>query len=83
MDGFVFTCKGCTEVVALVKEVECLRQMVEGMKEMVDGLRYEDKGEESVISVTTTGEEASGNFRTEEIIIIIIMKAFIMRRVSG
>ena len=38
VDGFVFTCKGCTEVVALVKEVEGLRQMVEGMKEMVAGL---------------------------------------------
>ena len=32
-------------MVALVKEVEGLRQMVEGMKEMVAGLRYEDKGE--------------------------------------
>ena len=27
-DEFVFTCKGCTEVAALVKEVEGLRQMV-------------------------------------------------------
>ena len=78
VDGFVFTCKGCTEVVALVKEVEGLRQMVEGMKEMVAGLRYEDKGEETGSSVTTTGvnqvgvaharEEAAINFRTEEMI---------------
>ena len=78
MDRFVFTCKGCTEVVALVKEVEGLRHMAEGMKEMVAGLRYEDKGEESGSSVTTTGVnqvgeaqargEAAGNFRTEEMI---------------
>ena len=78
VDGFVFTYKGCTEVVALVKEVEGLRQMVEGMTEMVAGLRYEDKGEESGSSVTTTGvnqvgeaqarEEATGNFRTDEMI---------------
>ena len=79
VDGFVFTCKGCTEVVALVKEVEGLRQMVEGMKEMVAGLRYEDKGEESGSSVTTTEvnqvgeaqarEEAAGQFsRTDEMI---------------
>ena len=38
VDGFVFTCKGCTEVVALVKEVEGLRQMVEGMKGMIGGI---------------------------------------------
>ena len=48
------------------------------MKDMVAGLRYEDTGEESGISVTTTGvnqvgeaqarEEAAGNFRTEEMI---------------
>ena len=78
VDGFVFTCKGCTEVVALVKEVECMRQMVEGMKEMVAGLRYEDKGAETGSSVTTIGvnqvgevqarEDAAGNFRTEEMI---------------
>ena len=77
-DGFVFTCKGCTEVAALVNEVEGMRQMVEGMKEMVAGLRYEDKGAETGSSVTTTGvnqvgeaqarEEAAGNFRTEEMI---------------
>ena len=78
VDGFVFTCKGCTGVVALVKEVEGLRQMVEGMKEMVAGLRYEDKGAETGSSVTTIGvnqvgevqarEDAAGNFRTEEMI---------------
>ena len=78
VDGFVFTCKGCAYRVALVKEVEGLRQMVEGMKDMVAGFRYEDKGEETWSSVTTTGvnqvgeaqarEEAAGNFRTEEMI---------------
>ena len=47
VDGFVFTCKGCTEVAALAKEVEGLRQMVEDMKEMVAGLRFEDKGAEA------------------------------------
>ena len=54
-DGFVFTCKGCTEVAALVKEVEGVRQMVEDMKEMVAGLRFQDKGAETGSSVTTTG----------------------------
>ena len=54
-DGFVFTCKGCTEVAALVKEVEGLSQMVEDMTEMVAGLRFEDKGAETGSSVTTTG----------------------------
>ena len=45
VEGFVFTCKGCTEVAALAKEVEGLRQMLEDnvMKEMVAGLRFEDK----------------------------------------
>ena len=42
-DEFVFTCKGCTEVLALVKQVESLRQMVEGMMEKVTGLRFEVK----------------------------------------
>ena len=28
-ESFAFTCKGCTEVTALVKEVEGLRQMVD------------------------------------------------------
>ena len=37
VEGFVFTCKGCTEVAALAKEVDGLRQMVEDMKEMVAG----------------------------------------------
>ncbi len=30
-DAFEFTCKGCTEAAALVKEVEGLKQMVEDM----------------------------------------------------
>ncbi len=42
-EGFVFMCKGCTEVAALVKEEGGLRQMVEDMKETVAGLRFEDK----------------------------------------
>ena len=60
---------------ALVKEVECLRQMGEGMKEFAAGLRFEDKGADTGSSVTTTGvnqdreeqdrEEAAGNIRTE------------------
>ena len=66
-------CKGCTEVAALVKEVEGLRQMVEDMKEMVAGLRFEDKGAETGSRVTTTGvnqdrEEAAGKIRTEEMV---------------
>ena len=36
--GFEFTCKGCTEVTALVKEVEGLKQMVEDIMEKVAGL---------------------------------------------
>ena len=54
VEGFVFTCKGCTEVAALAKEVEGLRQMVEDMKEMVAGLRFADKGAETGSRVTTT-----------------------------
>ena len=54
-DGFVFTCKGCPGVAALVKEVEGVRQMVEDMKEMVAGLRFQDKGAETESSATTTG----------------------------
>ena len=34
-ESFVFTCKGCTEVKGLVKEVEGLKQMVEEMMEKV------------------------------------------------
>ena len=72
VERFVFTCKGCTEVAALAKEVDGLRQMVEDMKEMVAGLRFEDKGAETGGRVTTTGvnqdrEEAAGKIRTEEI----------------
>ena len=76
--GFEFTCKGCTEVTALVKEVEGLKQMVEDIMEKVAGLRVEDKGEETGSSVTMTGvnqdredqarEEAAENTRTEETI---------------
>ena len=32
-ERFVFTCKGCTEVAVLVKEVSGLKQMMEDMKE--------------------------------------------------
>ena len=72
-ESFVFTCKGCTEVKGLEKEVEGLKQMVEEMMEKVTGLRVEDKGEETESRVTKTGanqesEEAAGNVRTEEII---------------
>ena len=76
--GFEFTCKGCTEVTALVKEVEGLKHMVEEIMEKVAGLRVEDKGEETGSSVTMTGvnqdgevqarDEAAGITRTEETI---------------
>ena len=73
VEGFVFTCKGCTEVAALAKEVDGLRQMVEDMKEMVAGLRFEDKGAETGSRVTTTGvnqdrEETAGKNRAEEMV---------------
>ena len=73
VEGFVFTCKGCTEVAALAKEVDGLKQMVEDMKEMVARLRFEDKGAETGSRVTTTGvnqdrEEAAGKNRTEEMV---------------
>ena len=73
VEGFVFTCKGCTEVAALAKEVDGLKQMVEDMKEIVAGLRFEDKGAETGSRVTTTGvnqdrEEAAGKNRTEEMV---------------
>ena len=72
-ESFVFTCKGCTEVTALVKEVEGLRQMVEDMMEKVAGLRFEDKGAETESRVMTTGvnqdrDETAENIRTEEMI---------------
>ena len=72
-ESFAFTCKGCTEVTALEKEVEGLRQMVEDMMEKVAGLRFEDKAAETEGSVTTTGvnqdrEESAGNIRKEEMI---------------
>ena len=70
-DGFVFTCKGCTEVAVLVKEVSGLKQMMEDMKETVAGLQLEDKGAETGSKVTTTGvsqdsEETAENSRTED-----------------
>ena len=73
VEGFVFTCKGCTEVAALAKEVDGLRQMVEDMKEMVAGLRFEDKGAEIGSRVTTKRvnqdrEEAAGKNTTEEMV---------------
>ena len=73
VEGFVFTCKGCTEVAASAKEVDGLRQMVEDMKEMVAGLRFEDKCAETGSRVTTTGvnqdrEKAAGKNRTEEMV---------------
>ena len=73
VEGFVFTCKGCTEVAASAQEVDGLKQMVEDMKDMVAGLRFEDKGAETGSRVTTTGvnqdrEEAAGKNRTEEMV---------------
>ena len=70
-EGFVFTCKGCTEVAVLVKEVSGLKQMMEDMKETVAGLHLEDTGAETGSRVTTTGvsqdrEETAGNSRTED-----------------
>ena len=67
----MFTCKGCTEVAVLVKEVSGLKQMMEDMKETVAGLHLEDKGAETGSRVTTTGvsqdrEETAGNSRTED-----------------
>ena len=72
-ESFAFTCKGCTEVTALVKEVEGLRQMVEDMMEKVAGLRFEDKGAEKECRVTKTGgnqdrDETVENIRTEDMI---------------
>ena len=70
-EGFVFTCKGCTDVAVLVKEVSGLKQMMEDMKETVVGLHLEDKGAQTGSRVTTTGvsqdrEETAGNSRTED-----------------
>ena len=73
-ESFAFTCKGCTEVTVLVKEVEGLKQMVEDMMMgKVTRMRFEDKGEETESRVTKIGanqerEEAADNFRTEETI---------------
>ena len=73
VEGFVFTCKGCTGVAAMAKEVDGLKQMVEDMKEMVAGLRFVDKSADTGSRVTTTGvnqdrEEAAGKNRTEEMV---------------
>ena len=81
-ESFAFTCKGGTEVTALVKEVEWLRQMVEDMTEKVAGLRFEDKGAETHNRVTKTGvnqdrEEAAGNIRTAEMITVIEDEGYI------
>ena len=72
-ESFALTCKRCTEVTALEKEVEGLRQMVEDMMEKVAGLRFEDKAAETEGRVTTTGvnqdrEESAGNIRKKEMI---------------
>ena len=70
-EGFVFTCKRCTEVAVLVKEVSGLKRMVEDMKETVAGLLLEDKGADTGSRETTTGvsqyrEETAGSNRTED-----------------
>ena len=39
----MFTCKGCTEVVRLVGEVEYLRKMMESLKRKVTGQGLEEK----------------------------------------
>ena len=70
-EGFKFTCKGCTEVAVLVKEVSGLKQMMEDLNETVAGLQWDDKGAETGSRVTTTGvsqdrEETAGNSRTED-----------------
>ena len=72
-ESFAFTCKGFTEVTALVKEVEWLRQMVEDMIGKVAGLRFEEKGAVTECRVTKTGgnqdrDEAAENIRTDEMI---------------
>ena len=68
-EGFEFTCKGCTEVAVLDKEVSGLKQMMEDLKETVAGLQLDDKGAETGSRVTTTGvsqyrEETAGNSST-------------------
>ena len=72
---FCIYVQGGTEVTALVKEVERLRQMVEDMTEKVAGLRLEAKGAETYNRVAKTGvkqdrEEAAGTIRTEEMITV-------------
>ena len=70
-EGIVFTCKGCTEVTVLVKEVSGLKHMMEDMNETVAGLQLEDKGAVTGSRVTTTGvdqerDDIAGNSRTED-----------------
>ena len=70
-EAFVFTCKGCTEVTVLVKEVSGLKQMMEDLKETVAGLQLDDTGAETGNRVTTTGvsqdrDETAGNSGTED-----------------
>ena len=70
-EGFVFTCKGCTEVTVLVKEVSGLKQIMEDLKDTVAGLQLDDTGAETGSRVTTTGvsqdrEETAGNRGTED-----------------
>ena len=65
-ESFAFTCKGCTEVTVLVKEVEGLKQMVEDMMGTVTILRFEDKGEETESRVTKTGANQERERRQRE-----------------
>ena len=51
-EGFVFTCKGCTEMTGLVKEVSGLKQMMEDLKETT--------------GVSQDREETAGNSGTED-----------------
>ena len=67
----MFTCKGCTEVTVLVREVSGLKQMMEDLKETVAGLQLDATGAETGSRVTTTGvsqdrEETAGNSGTED-----------------
>ena len=65
----MFTCKGCTEVTVLVREVSGLKQMMEDLKETVAELQLDATGAETGSRVTTTGvsqdrEETAGNRTT-------------------
>ena len=66
-ESFGFTCKGCTEVTVLVKEVEGLKQMVEDMMMgKVTRMRFEDKGEETESRVTNIGANQERERRQRE-----------------